>query len=134
MQKLMELVLDQLKKGAVEELYPAFDAVPYPTKSETLFVVAAPERIQLEAPFVCHSTAVHPFTADIRISVLIPMTSHISRAEDMLYQKILPQMERLCAVLCEVSAPQVDVKLGRVVLAGVFRMRGLYSDDREVTA
>ena len=124
MQKLMELVLDQLKKGAVEELYPAFDAVPYPTKSETLFVVAAPERIQLEAPFVCHSTAVHPFTADIRISVLIPM----------LYQKILPQMERLCAVLCEVSAPQVDVKLGRVVLAGVFRMRGLYSDDREVTA
>lgn len=128
---LTDHVVGHLKAAGLREVYPAFDAVPFSRKSQTLFTVVTPEAIQLDFPFPDGKGAVRPFTARYRISVLIPMGSPVQWAEDFFYEKLLPCMEQMGSVLCEIHAPQTDIALGRVVFAASFRLRGLYLDDEK---
>lgn len=126
MRELLDGVIAALRTVCGREVYPAFDAVPLPKKSDRLFTVAELRRVQFDAPFPVGESPVHPFTAEVRISVLVPMDSPVSRAEDCFYGKILPVMDTLGAVLCEVQPALADARLQRVVLAGSFRLRGIW--------
>ncbi len=126
---LTERVVGHLKAAGLREVYPAFDAVPFSRKSQTLFTVVTPETIQLDFPFPDSRGDVRPFTARFRASVLIPMGAPVQWAEDFFYQKLLPCLEQMGSVLCEIHAPQTDIALGRVAFAASFRLRGMYVDD-----
>ncbi len=134
MQALLDMVLEKLRTVCGNDLYPAFDAVPVPKKSDRLFTVAALEKVQMDARIPNGGRGLLPFTAFVNVAVLVPMTAPACRAETHFYQKILPAMQACGAVLCEVQAAQVDVKLQRLVLRGTFRIKGLYLTDMEVTA
>ena len=126
MRELICAVVDALREVCGGEVYPGFDAVPLPKKSDRRFTVVEMERLQLDAPFPDGVGAVHPFTAMVRISVLVPMTVPVSRAEELLYGGILPAMEELGAVVYDVQAAAADARLQRTVLRAVIRLRGLY--------
>lgn len=126
MRELLDGVIAALRQGCRSEVYPSFDAVPLPKKSDRLFAVAELRRVQLDAPFPDGSHAVHPFTAEVRISVLVPMTSPVQRAEDFLYGSVMPVMDTLGAVLCEVQPALADARLQRVMLQAVFKLKGIY--------
>ena len=85
MRELIDAVTDALREVCGGEVYPGFDAVPLPKKSDRRFTVVEMERLQLDAPFPDGVGAVHPFTAFIRISVLVPMTVPVSTAEELFY-------------------------------------------------
>lgn len=133
MQALFEEILRRFRGEDLREVYPSFDAVPISRKSDVLFTVIRPESVQLDAPFPDGNGGACPFSAVYAVSVLVPMTSPLSRAEDFFYEKALPRMEELGSVLCEVRPAHVDVKLGRVVMEGRFRLRGVYLGE-EVAA
>lgn len=133
MQELLDMVLGKLRTVCGNELYPAFDAVPLPKKSDRLFTVAALDRVQMEVCIPDGQKGVLPFTAFVKVAVLVPMDAPVCRAETHFYGNILPVMQQCGAVLCEVQAAQADVKLHRLVLWGTFRIKGLYLSDAEVT-
>lgn len=125
-QALFDEILRRFKGDDLREVYPSFDAVPVSRKSDALFTVIQPESVQLDAPFPDGSSGAFPFSAVYLVSVLIPMTVPLSRAEDFFYDAALPRMESLGSVLCEVRPAHMDVKLGRVVMEGRFRLRGVF--------
>ncbi|MDE5563894.1 MAG: hypothetical protein K2I93_01960, partial [Oscillospiraceae bacterium] len=132
--ELLDMVLGKLRTVCGNELYPAFDAVPLPKKSDRLFTVVALEKVQMDFRIPDGKKGVLPFTAFVKVAVLVPMDAPVCRAETHFYQNVLPVMQECGAVLCEVQAAQVDIKLQRLVLWGTFRMKGLYLTDAEVTA
>ena len=129
MRELIDAVVEALQEACGGEVYPGFDAVPLPKKSDRRFTVAEAERLQLDAPFPDGTGAVHPFTAFIRISVLVPMTVPVSAAEELFYGGILPALEEMGAVLCEVQPALGDARLQRTVLRAVVRFRGVYTAE-----
>ena len=132
MRELIGVVVNALREVCGREVYPGFDAVPLPKKSDRMFTVVEMERLQVDAPFPDGVGAVHSFTAMVRISVLVPMTAPVSRAEELLYGGILPVIEEMGAAVCEVQAAAGDARLQRTVLRAVVRFRGLYTmEDAE---
>ena len=126
MRELVDAVVAALQEACGGEVYPGFDAVPIPRKSDRRFTVVEAERLQLDLPFPDGAGAVHPFTAVLRISVLVPMTVPVSVAEELLYGAILPAIEPMGAVVCEVQPALGDAKLQRTVLRASVRFRGIY--------
>ncbi len=122
-------VIDEIRRQGIREIYPSFDAVPLPNKSDSLFVVAGLDKVQTDFPFPDGKGGIKPFSADVRVSILIPMTAPVSRAEECFYEKICPAMQKVGAALCETAAPLTDVKLQRVVMYGIFRFRGLCTES-----
>lgn len=137
MRMLLEAAMDAFRKAGFREVYPSFDAVPLPKKSDQLFAVLGLDAVQLDSPFPDETgDGVHPFVARVKVSVLVPMHAPVSRAEDFFYLSALPILEGIGAALCETAPPVVDVKLQRLVMSGVFRFRGVYlhsetPDDEE---
>ncbi len=132
MRELIDAVTGALREVCGGEVYPGFDAVPLPKKSDRRFTVVELERVQLDAPFPDGVGAVHPFTAILRISVLVPMTAPLQRAEELLYGGILPALEPMGAMVCEVQPAIGDARLQRTVLRASVRFRGLYTmEDAE---
>lgn len=123
---LLDEILSRLRNGGVREVYPSFDAVPFSRKSKECVTIVSTESVQLEAPFPDGDAGVYPFTAVYRVSVLIPTDLPLRRAEDLFYETIVPQMESFGSVLCEAKTAHVDAVLGRVVMEGRFRLRGLW--------
>lgn len=128
MRELINEVVAVLQEACGGEVYAGFDAVPIPRKSDRRFTVVEAERLQLDLPFPDGAGAVHPFVAFLRISVLVPMTVPVSCAEELLYEAILPALEPMGAVVCEVQPALGDAKLQRTVLRAVVKFRGLYAD------
>ncbi|MBR3630985.1 MAG: hypothetical protein IKN55_11030 [Oscillospiraceae bacterium] len=127
MRELIDAVVGALREVCGGEVYPGFDAVPLPKKSGRRFTVVETERLALDAPFPDGVGAVHPFTAELRISVLVPMTAPVQRAEELLYGGILPVLETMGAMVCEVQPALGDARLQRTVLRAAVRFRGVYT-------
>ena len=129
---LFKEIMERFCGGELREVYPSFDAVPFDRKSDRLFTVLAPESVQFDAPFPQGGEkGALPFSLVCKVSVLTPMQAPVSVAEAFFYTTVLPRMEALGSVLCEVAPPQVDIRLGRVVLEGKFRLRGVYFGEEE---
>lgn len=131
MQALFDLILRRLRGSDQTEVYPSFDAVPVSKKSAALFTVVSPESVQLDAPFADGQSGARTFTAIVTVSVLVPMTSPLETAEDQFYDVLLPRMDTLGCVLCEVRPAHVDIKLGRIVMEGKFRISGVYLTEED---
>lgn len=133
MQVILDLILQTLRGQDVQEVYPAFDAVPIRDKSKALFSVVTPESVQIEQPFPygLNETVLkgYPFSAVYLISVLIPADEPLESAENFLYSVVVPRMESIGSVLCEVLPAHADAVKERVVLEGRFRLRGLYVEE-----
>lgn len=132
MRLLLDKAVQLFRDAGIREVYPAFDAVPLPAKSDRLFTVLGLESVQLDAPFPDRKGGVHPFSAAIRVSVLVPMDVPACRAEDFFYETVIPVMDRMGAVIGESNPAVVDLKLQKIVMSGLFRVRGLYLEETEV--
>lgn len=132
MRLLLDRAVQLFREAGIREVYPSFDAVPLPAKSDRLFTVLGLDSVKLEQPFPDGKGGVHPFSATIKVSVLVPMNVPACRAEGFFYETALPLMNRLGAVLCETAPAVVDVKLQKIVMSGLFRVRGLYFSETEV--
>lgn len=128
MHSILDKALALLREEGIREVYASFDAVPLPDKSDRLFTVVGLESVQMEPPFPDGSKGVHPFTATLKVSVLVPMTSPVGTAEKFYYEMLLPVLLRLGAVQGETVPASVNIKLGKVVMSGLLRIRGLYAE------
>ena len=126
MRALFDEVIARIRAGGVQQVYPSFDAVPVMKKSNVLFAVVEPKRVQMNTPFADGSRGAVPFTAEYAVHLLIPMTQPLQTAENVFYERVLPSLSPMGSVLCEVVPAHADVKLGRVVMEARFRQRGVY--------
>jgi hypothetical protein len=137
MQDLFDHILDVLRGEDQQEIYPSFDAVPVSRKSTMLFTVVSLDSVQLEPEFPGGITSImtgaFPFTAVFQISVLVPMSQPLETAEDHFYTVILPRMESAGSTLCDVLPAHTDAALGRIVMEGRFRLRGILLEGSEDT-
>ena len=131
MKELFEALYAAFVGEELREVYPGFDAVDLPRKSDRLFTVFAMQSLQLERPFPDGKAGVHPFRAVIRVSVLTPMTEPASKGGDYFSEVVMPRMKEIGGRICELRPAQVDAKLGRVVTSGDFTVTGLYLYDEE---
>lgn len=133
MQMIAEKAMEMLRKAGISEVYPAFDAIPLPSKSDRRFTVVGLESVQMDAPFPDGGRGVHPFTATLKISVLVPMNTPGADVAAYYFETLLPVLLQLGAVPGETALPVVDVKLQRLVMSGLLRIRGLYTEwDEEI--
>ncbi|MDE5754173.1 MAG: hypothetical protein K2H89_06515 [Oscillospiraceae bacterium] len=129
MQDLLSELVNILKENNPEfEIYASYDAIPVRSKSQKLFVVVSQEHIKLSNSAYDGQKTISSFTADFRISVLVPMITPCERILEFFYSRIVPPMHRTGCMLHEMQAdaPGVDVKLQKLVYSGLFRLRGLY--------
>ncbi len=131
MRCLFEEVLTRLRGDDLRDVYAAFDAVPYRTKPKKLMTVLSEETVQIDAPFPGEDAGIYPFEAVFRVSVLIPMEMPLEQAEEFFRETVIPRMEALGSVSCDMKPAAVDKTLERVVLEGTFRMKGIYLDGEE---
>lgn len=138
MQDLLAELITILKTDDLDfEIYTSYDAIPVRSKSQKLFVVISPEHIKLSNSAYDGQKTISSFTADFRISVLVPMTTPSKRILEFFYSRIVPPMHRNGFMLYEMQAdaPKADVRLQKLAYSGLFRLRGLYVPEMpEVTA
>ena len=131
MKELFEALLAAFVGEDLREVYPGFDAVPLPRKSDRLFTVFTLQSLQLDAPFPDGAQGVYPFRAVVRIYVLTPMNVPYAKGQDYFSEVVMPRMAQIGGHLCEVRPPQTDAKLGKIVTSGDFTVTGLYLYDGE---
>ena len=131
MRSLFEEVLSRFRGDDLRDVYAGFDAVPYRTKPRGLITVISEETVQIDAPFPGEDAGIYPFEAVFKVSVLIPMSMPLENAEDFFRETVIPRMEAMGSVPCEIKPAKTDRTLGRVVLEGTFRMKGIYLDGEE---
>lgn len=138
MQDLIAELIRILKSDDLDfEIYTSYDAIPVREKSQKLFVVVSQEHMQLSHSAYDGKKTISSFTADFRISVLVPMTTPSERVLEFFYSRIVPPMHHTGCILHEMQAdaPKADVRLQKLVYSGLFRLRGLYlPESPEVTA
>lgn len=116
------------------EIYPSFDAVPVREKSAKLFVVLSAETVRLQCSAREPVRTISSFTADLRVSVLVPMTTPSEHVLEFFYGTIVPRMHRTGCQLTsmQMDAPKADTRLQKLVYSGLFRLRGLYLPETPV--
>ncbi|MDE6087417.1 MAG: hypothetical protein K2G25_03430 [Oscillospiraceae bacterium] len=129
MESLIQELMTILKADDTNfQVYPSFDAVPVREKSRQLFVVLAPETVKLNCCAREVTRTISSFTADFRVSVLVPMTTPSEHVLEFFYSKIVPRMHRVGCHLesMQMDNPKADTRLQKLVYSGLFRLRGLY--------
>ncbi|MDE5768487.1 MAG: hypothetical protein K2H82_03800 [Oscillospiraceae bacterium] len=136
MESLIQELIAILKADDLNfQVYPSFDAIPVREKSRQLFVVLAPETIKLNCCAREITRTISSFTADFRVSVLVPMTTPSEHVLEFFYSKIVPRMHRAGCHLesMQTDAPKADTRLQKLVYSGLFRLRGLYLPENPVS-
>lgn len=129
MESLTQELIAILKADDTDfQVYPSFDAVPVREKSRQLFVVLAPETIRLNCCTRESARTISSFTADFRVSVLVPMTTPSEHVLEFFCSRIVPRMHRIGCHLesMQMENPKADTRLQKLVYSGLFRLRGLY--------
>lgn len=128
MQELYETMLARLRNSGIPEVYPAYDAVPLDRKSSALFAVLSQQSLLFGDAYPVKQGAVYPFTADFRVDLLTPMTADPQDTVKYFFTRIVPAMLGSDCLFLRFDAqcPKVDLKLGRMVFGGVFRLCGAF--------
>lgn len=113
------------------EVYPAFDMIPVVNKPKNIFVVIGAEKMQFEQPFSDGQHPVTPFRADLRVSVLMPISTPAEKLLDFFYQTAVPGMQSVGGILCsmQADASATDVRLQKIVCTGIFQLKGVFLQE-----
>ncbi|MDE5737301.1 MAG: hypothetical protein K2H93_02935 [Oscillospiraceae bacterium] len=110
------------------EIYTCFDAIPVARKSNHKFIIISPEKIKLNSVFPDDNKTISEFTADVKISVLMPMTTPSDKILEFFYADIFPKMQE-AGCLCyqmQANSPEIDLKIQKLVYHAVFSLHGIY--------
>ncbi len=115
------------------EVYPAFDMIPVVNKSGSIFIIIGMEKLHFALPFFNGQSCITPFTADFRVSVLMPINTPESKLLDVFYQIAVPGMQNAGGILCDMQtqACSPDFKLQKMTYTGIFRLKGIFQPDQE---
>ncbi|MDE6004972.1 MAG: hypothetical protein K2G88_06260 [Oscillospiraceae bacterium] len=122
MKKILNYLITILKSDNPDfEIYTCFDAIPVAKKSNTKFIIISTEQVKLNSVF-------SEFTANLKISVLMPMTTPSDKILDFFYNNIIPKLHDSGYMLYQMQAnsPEIDLKLQKLVYSAVFSLYGLY--------
>jgi hypothetical protein len=131
LEELLDAVWEQFRGESLKNVYKSFDAVPVSRKSKEMFIVLGVDSMQIGEAFPDGRAGACAFSAVFRVSVLIPTSQPLEIAEEYFYSVAVPRMEEMGCVLCEVLPPKADAMLDRVVMAGKFRLGGVYLREVE---
>lgn len=134
MHEIVNQIINFLKSENSDfEIYTSFDSIPVMKKSGNLFVVVSVKRVTLNSAFPDGHQGMALFTADFRISVLAPMTTSGERMLEFFYTVIMPRMHSAGCMPYEMQAdaPEIDLKLQKLVYSGLFHLHGIYIPDSD---
>ena len=117
------------------EVYPSFDMLPLSSKSKKLFLVISPETFRMSQPFPDGKNNISPFTADFRFSLLASVNTPNEKLLECFYSVLVPKLHTANCFLYEMQSdsPKIDLKLQKLVYSGLFRLKGLYIPEQEVS-
>ena len=111
------------------EIYTCFDVIPVAKKSKHKFIIISPEKIKLNSVvYDNNNNNISEFTADFKISVLMPITTPSDKILEFFYTSIFPKMHD-AGCLCyqmHASSPEIDLKLQKLVYHAIFSLHGVY--------
>lgn len=131
MKQILNNLIKILKSNNPDfEIYTCFDAIPVAKKSKN-FIIISPEQVKLNSAFPDNNNYISEFTANFKISVLMPMITPSDKILEFFYTKILPKIHDSGCMLFEMQAnsPEIDLKLQKLVYHAIFYLHGLYIPD-----
>ncbi len=135
MHELLSMLMNLFASQSEIEVYSSFDMLPLSSKSKKLFLVISPEVFQLNQPFSNGTANFSPFTADFRLSLLSAMNTPNDKLLEYFYSVLVPKLHAENCFLYEMQSdsPKIDLKLQKLVYSGLFRLKGLYIPEQEVS-
>lgn len=126
MQEILQRLLERLQSSGVGEVYASFDALPVEKKSHSCFTVIGLEQVKTGEGYPVEKGVAYPFTAQLRVDILTPMTENPQESQRLFFEKIVHAMaQEECSLLrFDAGAPKPDLRLGRMVYGGTFCLHG----------
>lgn len=136
MQELLQRLLERLQSCGVGEVYASFDALPVDKKSHSCFTVIGLEQVKTGEGYPVENGTAYPFTAQLRVDLLTPMTENPRESQRRFFESIVPAMaqEECCLLRFDAGAPKPDLRLGRMVYGGSFCLLGVLCTQKEDAA
>ncbi len=126
MQDLYQEMLKKLRARAGREVYASYDAIPVRKKPPRRFAVLTLEGMKTDKPFPIEGGEVHPFTLEMRVDVLLPLSGYPEEAMLWFETMFLPVILSESAGEVRMEPPDVDMKLQKIVCSWHFRQYGEY--------
>lgn len=136
MQELLQELLGRLQGCGIGEVYASFDALPVEKKSHSCFTVIGLEQVKSGEGYPMENGTAYPFTAQLRVDLLTPMTESPRESQRRFFESIVPAMaQEECSLLrFDAGAPKPDLRLGRMVYGGSFCLLGVLCTQKEDAA
>ena len=133
MQEILQKLLERLQGCGAGEVYASFDALPVEKKSHSCFTVVGLEQVKTGEGYPVEKGVAYPFTAQLRVDLLTPMTENPQESQRLFFEKIVPAMaQEECSLLrFDAGAPKPDLRLGRMVYGGTFCLLGVLCTQKE---
>lgn len=118
-----------IKADDLTEVYNSFDYIPIDEKSDTLFVVVAPQKFTADNISAVTGDLYYDFHAEITISCLAKKDYSLSELYNFMQNKIIPRVLGSDEVLYKkfvINPPEFNKRFQKMQLDCVFDIEGVY--------
>ena len=136
MRKFLQGLVGRLRICGIGEVYSSFDALPVEKKSHSRFTVIGIDGASTGEAYPVENGIAYPFTMQLRAELLTPMTVAAEDAVYFFFEKLLPVLveEGFLPLKFDAGMPKTDLRLGKLVYGGTFRLQGAFCVTKEDAA